>query len=202
MNLVEYELVYLAKPDLEDTAFDEIADRAEGTIGEAQGAVFLRDHWGRKRLAYDIANFNKGHYTLMMFAAPTDIISRIERTLRLDERVMRYMTIRRADSVDLEARTAWGQARTEELRKEREERARIEAERAAEREQAELERAEREAERERERAERAAFEASVIENAPQETTTPSPDSAPQETTTPGPDSAVEVKEVVAEDNKA
>jgi small subunit ribosomal protein S6 len=130
---MEYELVFLSNPDLEDDVFDEIVERAEGIIGDDSGTVFLRDHWGRKRTAYDIGGFSKAHYTLMVFAAEATVVAKLERVLRLDERVLRYMTVRTSERVDVDARVAWGRALEETLRKEREERARIEAERAAER---------------------------------------------------------------------
>ena len=136
----EYELVYVIQPDATTDRESEIHQRIEGVISGSQGRILLLDDWGKRRLAYDIANFQKGHYFQLNFLSEGKEIGEIERLLRIDADVLRFLTILADEEVqDIDKRVS--------------EAAKMAEEQARRREQREREREQRE-EREREAADR------------------------------------------------
>jgi small subunit ribosomal protein S6 len=155
----EYETTLIIQPEISDEAVQELRGRLDGII-EKDGAVLLMyDDQGRRRLAYEIQNFQKGRYLMLHFLDGGGVIPTLERALRLEDSVLRFLTVQVADEVaDIEARKAQA---AEEVRI----RERKAAERAAREAEEAAERAAREAEEAAERAEREAEEAAAAETA-------------------------------------
>ena len=130
----EYEFVYIVQPDVEPDRLEEIHARVVSAIEGGQGRVLLRDDWGKRKLAYEIQKFQKGHYFLVEMLGDGKFVAELERNLRLDPDVLRYLTI----LVDPQVKDV--AARVERAEKEDAER----AERRAERERLDRERQERE----------------------------------------------------------
>jgi len=97
------------------------------------------DDMGKKKLAFEIKRFQKGHYLSLFYLDKGQSVAELERAMRIDESVLRWLTVRREDSItDVEARKARA-VDLERLRKERAaERAVREAEERAQREAARL----------------------------------------------------------------
>jgi small subunit ribosomal protein S6 len=95
-----YEVTWIMRPSLGDTQFDEIIDRTAGIITDDGGTVIDISRWGIKKLAYDIRKESQGCYVCMNFAAPGGTIKELERIFRIDDRVLRYLTIKLADAID------------------------------------------------------------------------------------------------------
>jgi small subunit ribosomal protein S6 len=132
----EYELVYVIQPDATPEREQEIHARADGLIEGAGSRVLLRDDWGKRKLAYEIKSFQKGHYFQLNFLGNGAEVAELERSLRLDQDVLRFLSIQANDKVkDVEARINEAAEQAQEQARRREERARIEAERELEREQ-------------------------------------------------------------------
>ena len=141
----EFELIYVIQPDATPEREQEIHARADGLIEGAGSRVLLREDWGKRKLAYEIKSFQKGHYFQLNFLGNGSEVAELERSLRLDQDVLRFLSIQVTDNVkDVEARVKEATEQAAEQTRRREERARIEAEREKEREQ---ERARMEAER-------------------------------------------------------
>ena len=89
--LREYELFYIVRPDVDEeqvrTTMDEVAALVAGHGGE----VTKSSLWGRRRLAYTIAGFTDGYYTLKEISLPAEKLRDLERQLILDERVIRQL---------------------------------------------------------------------------------------------------------------
>ncbi len=151
MYLREYELVYIAKPELEEEVYRQVGDRLAEVVEEAGGHKLHIDPWGRKRLAYEIEDFTKGMYFILNFLGEPRVVTEAERFLRYHDQVLRYMTVKLEDRVDVEQRKA--RAEREEAERAAKRAAEEEAARRAaeEREAIERERAEREAARAAER---------------------------------------------------
>jgi small subunit ribosomal protein S6 len=94
-----YESVYIARPDISTAQVDALAESLTSIVGENGGAVTKNEYWGLKNLAYRIKKNRKGHYTLLNIDAPAGAISELERNMRINEDVLRYMTIR-VDELD------------------------------------------------------------------------------------------------------
>lgn len=128
MLLHEYETTLIIRPDLDDPNTYGIVERIEGIIQENGGTLLLRDDWGKRKLAYAIDKHLKGHYVLLEYLAPAEMVAELERRIRITDGIMRFLTVRIADAVDVETRVA----EAAELRARREEEARRRAEAEAE----------------------------------------------------------------------
>jgi small subunit ribosomal protein S6 len=134
----EYETTFIVQPEISDEARDTLLGKLDGLLERGGALRLMLDDWGKRKLAYEIENFQKGHYYSLKYLDEGKVVSDLERTLRLDEAVLRYLTVRVAEVVeDVEQR------RTDAAEEERKQRERLEAERAAREEE---ERARREAE--------------------------------------------------------
>jgi small subunit ribosomal protein S6 len=138
----EYELIYVIQPDATPEREQEIHSRADEFIeGSGSARVLLRDDWGKRKLAYEIRKFQKGHYFQLNFLGEGSEINELERGLRLDPDVLRFLSVQVDDSVkDVEARISEAAEQAAELARRQEERARLEAEREQERARMEAER--------------------------------------------------------------
>jgi len=128
----EYETTFIIQPEISDEAIAELHARLD-TVLERQKAIrLLYDDMGRRKLAYEIRRFQKGHYWTLFFLDSGAAVPELERTLRLEESVLRYLTVMANDDVqDIEARRAEA-AEQERIRAARAaERAAREAEEAA-----------------------------------------------------------------------
>ncbi|MBI9073151.1 MAG: 30S ribosomal protein S6 [Melioribacteraceae bacterium] len=93
MTTNQYESVVIVNATLDDEQIDAILTKVEDTIKVNGGEIANVDKWGRKRLAYPIQKSKSGYYVVYRFSAPTDLIKKLERMYRLDENIIRYLTI-------------------------------------------------------------------------------------------------------------
>jgi small subunit ribosomal protein S6 len=166
--LREYQTTFIIQPEITDEGIQAICGRLEGVL-EKQGATRLfYDDMGRRRLAYEIKKFQKGQYLTLFFLDDGKSVPELERALRLDDSILRFLTVMANPEVaDIEAR----KAEAVELEK-------VRAEKAAEKAARE---AEEEAARAAEEAERAAAAAAAAAAAPppaEEPVAESPEEAP------------------------
>lgn len=88
-----YELVFIAVPDLEKTALDELVEKVAGWIKDGDGSIAKIDRWGKRELAYPIRKLKEGQYVLMDIQMDPANCAGLERNLRLTEPVMRYLLV-------------------------------------------------------------------------------------------------------------
>lgn len=93
MQTRSYESVVIINAALEDEQIESTIARIHETINTHGGEIIEMDKWGRKRLAYPIQKSKSGYYLILRFSAPTGLISTLERNYRLDENIIRYLTI-------------------------------------------------------------------------------------------------------------
>jgi small subunit ribosomal protein S6 len=89
-----YEHVYLARQDLSAQQVEELTAKLSGVIAEAGGKITKTEYWGMKSLNYRIRKNRKAHMTLLNVDAPPAALNEVERQERLNEDVLRYLTIR------------------------------------------------------------------------------------------------------------
>jgi small subunit ribosomal protein S6 len=89
-----YETVFIARQDLSDAQVKAITESCEKIIKDAKGKVVKTENWGLRTLAYKINKNKKGHYVLIESDVAAPAVIEMERTLRLNEEVVRYMTIK------------------------------------------------------------------------------------------------------------
>jgi small subunit ribosomal protein S6 len=98
-----YETVFIVNPELSEDQHQLLFDKLNGLVPEDQGMLVKLDEWGNKRLAYEVKKHTRGYYVLMDFCGDGALVKEIERNLRLDDRVLKYMTVLKDETVDLEA---------------------------------------------------------------------------------------------------
>lgn len=89
-----YEHVFIARQDVSTTQVESITAEFSKIIEDNSGKVAKSEYWGLKSLAYRIKKNRKGHYVLLNLDAPHAAVAEMERQARLNEDVLRYMTIR------------------------------------------------------------------------------------------------------------
>jgi small subunit ribosomal protein S6 len=128
----EYDLIYIIQPDATREREVEIHAKVDSFVSEGGGTHLLRDDWGKRKLAYEIQKFQKGHYFQLSFLGNGAFVPDMERQLRLDVDVLRFLTVLANDNVkDIEARVTEAREYEAEQARRREERELLEAERAA-----------------------------------------------------------------------
>jgi small subunit ribosomal protein S6 len=89
----EYELVFIANPELDENALNEVINRVKGWITDSNGEVSKIDLWGKRKLAYAIRKQTEGYYVLMNINMPSKVGVTLERNLRFLEPVLRFLLI-------------------------------------------------------------------------------------------------------------
>lgn len=89
-----YETVFVTRQDLSDAQLKALTESCEKIIKDGKGKIAKTENWGLRTLAYKINKNRKGHYVLIETDTPAPAIIELERTLRLNEDVLRYMTIK------------------------------------------------------------------------------------------------------------
>lgn len=98
-----YETLFIVTPDSSEEDLKAVATKIKGVVSGMNGIVASYDEQGKKKLAYSVKKQNKGYYVLMDYVGSADIVSEIERNMRLDDRVLKYLTVKLADQVDPES---------------------------------------------------------------------------------------------------
>lgn len=89
-----YETVFIARQDISAKAAEDLATSFAKIVNDNGGEVKRTESWGLRSLAYKIKKNRKGHYTLMHIEAPASAIVEMERIIKLNEDVLRHMTVR------------------------------------------------------------------------------------------------------------
>jgi small subunit ribosomal protein S6 len=89
-----YENVFIARQDISGAQVDALADTFTQLVADNGGEVKKREYWGLRNLTYRMRKNRKGHYVLLNLSAPPAAVAELERTMRINEDVIRYMTIR------------------------------------------------------------------------------------------------------------
>ena len=89
-----YEHIFLARQDLAQAQVDTLTEDAGKIIADNGGKVVETENWGLKSMAYKIQKNRKAHYVMMRLDTPPAAVEELERQTRINEDVVRYMTIR------------------------------------------------------------------------------------------------------------
>ena len=89
-----YESTLITRHDMSTQQVEGLTEAVTGLVGEHGGTVAKSEYWGLRTLAYRIKKNRKGHYLHFNIDAPAEAVQELERTLRLNEDVLRYLTVR------------------------------------------------------------------------------------------------------------
>ena len=94
-----YESVIIGRQDLTPSQFEAIIEKFSSVLQSHKGEIKKRENWGLRNLAYKINKNRKGHYFLLNIDALPEAILEYERLMRLDEDIIRFLTIK-IDDID------------------------------------------------------------------------------------------------------
>ena len=109
-----YESVWVVNGDLPDEEVKATIDKFTKIITAQGGTLVGVEEWGRRKLAYKIEGTLRGYYVLADFAGLPGAVKELERNYRIDDRVIRYLTIKKSDQVDQAALDAEIAAKAQE----------------------------------------------------------------------------------------
>jgi small subunit ribosomal protein S6 len=89
-----YETIFILQPELSDDEVKEITGRVEQVISSKNGELKQLADWGVRKLAYPINKLSRGRYYYLRVDGGNDLIAELERRLRLNDKVLRYQTVK------------------------------------------------------------------------------------------------------------
>ncbi|MDZ4677266.1 MAG: 30S ribosomal protein S6 [Oligoflexia bacterium] len=133
METRNYETVFITNPNAAETKVQDIKNRNQQIIENHNGKILNLDDWGKKKMAYAINKEPKGHYFCLTYSANNECVAEIERNMRINEEIFRFLTVKIDDKVDPMAAIAAYKVRLESHAKREKERAERDAERNSDR---------------------------------------------------------------------
>ncbi|MEN8188304.1 MAG: 30S ribosomal protein S6 [Thermodesulfobacteriota bacterium] len=97
-----YETIYILHPNLSEDEITSRIDSANEIITGEQGTIINLDRWGMRKLAYLIKKEKQGYYVFCDYATAPTAVSEMERKFRIDEGILKYMTVKLADDISAE----------------------------------------------------------------------------------------------------
>ncbi len=89
-----YECVIIARQDISAQQGEELTEKLVQLVSDNGGEVAKKEYWGLRNLAYRIKKNRKGHYILLNLEAPPACIAEVERNMRFDDNILRYLTVK------------------------------------------------------------------------------------------------------------
>ena len=98
----KYETIFISNSDLQEKKQKELFEKAQNVITQLDGVILDFDEWGNKKLAYEIKKKSHGYFVCMTYGGDGKIVDELERIFRLDDNIMKFMTILKEETVDLD----------------------------------------------------------------------------------------------------
>ena len=92
--MYDYELALIIRPEVEEEGQAALIERLSGILTSAGGEVQDVESWGRRRLAYPIRKIHEGFYYFIQGQFSASVLPELERTIKLNEDILRHMVIR------------------------------------------------------------------------------------------------------------
>ncbi len=89
-----YEELFIVRPDVPEEEIDQLIEQTKQLITGGEGTVEKADKWGLRKLAYRVEKRDEGFYVLLQFSAGPEVVKEIERRFRVNDLVMKFMTVR------------------------------------------------------------------------------------------------------------
>ena len=98
----QYETIYIVNPNLDADSLKEVVTKFSDLIKKLKGYIVNVNEWGKRRLAYEVKKFDRGYYVVLNFCGLPGVVQELERSLDLDDRVLKYLTVKMGEDVDPE----------------------------------------------------------------------------------------------------
>ena len=97
-----YETIFISDPDISEEIRKQLFKKTTDLIEKQNGFICLFDEWGNKKLAYQIKKKDRGHYVRIDYCGDGALVNEMERSFRIDDKVLKFMTIVLDKNIDLE----------------------------------------------------------------------------------------------------
>ena len=104
MLMNEYETTLVLRPDIGGETIEGALDRVRDVVSKESGKLLSIDHWGKKKLAYEIQKHTRGIYVQANFLGAGNLVSELERNLRINSSVLRFLTLKIASGINADDR--------------------------------------------------------------------------------------------------
>jgi small subunit ribosomal protein S6 len=101
----EYETIYILRSDVDADTAEKVQGRVAEVVDRSKGKLVKVEAWGRRRLAYPVAKQKKGVYVYVRYVGVGNLVSEVERNLKLNDSVLKYQTVLLNEHVDTAALT-------------------------------------------------------------------------------------------------
>lgn len=98
-----YETILIAHVDLSEDELSNLIARYGGIVTGQKGILVKVERWGKRRLAYLIKKQMRGFYILIDYAGVSAVVNELERNLKIDDKILKYMTVLKSETVNIEA---------------------------------------------------------------------------------------------------
>jgi len=103
-TLREYETLYALNPELTDDAVDDLRGRLKGILDKMGASLLREETWGKKKFSFVVQKHLRGNFVNLHYVGPAGTVEELERTMRNLESVIRFLTTKHGEVVDIEAR--------------------------------------------------------------------------------------------------
>jgi len=97
-----YETIVIIDPDISEEERTTLIARTQEIVPQQEGVFLQENHWGVKKLAYEIKKKPRGYYVLLDYCGTGKAVDELERFFRIDDRVMKFMTVQTDQNADAE----------------------------------------------------------------------------------------------------
>ncbi len=97
-----YETIYILRPTLGEEEVNELVEKTNTILTSGDGEIIALDKWGLRKLAYLIKKESNGYYVFCDYGTELENVTEMERKFRIDDAVLKYMTLKVADTIDAE----------------------------------------------------------------------------------------------------
>ena len=101
-----YETIYILRPTLGEEEINKVVESTNTILASDGGEIIALDKWGLRKLAYLIKKESNGYYVFCDYGTDPANVTEMERKFRIDDAVMKYMTVKTTDTIDAEGITA------------------------------------------------------------------------------------------------
>jgi small subunit ribosomal protein S6 len=99
----EYETIYILRFDVDAETAERVQARVNDALEREGGKLVKVEAWGRRKLAYSLGKQRRGVYVYLKYVGSGGLVAEVERNLKLQEAVVKFMTVQTSDTVDLAA---------------------------------------------------------------------------------------------------
>lgn len=96
----KYETFFIMDPDLPEEMNNAADEKIKGVVASQGGTVLSYEPWGKNKLAYPVKKRTRGLYVLMAYTGGSALVAELERIMRLDERILKFITVKLDDRFD------------------------------------------------------------------------------------------------------